>query len=48
MSDTTDSRKAAIRAYKESYRPTGVYRVTVEPTGESLLGSSPNLPAIWF
>ncbi len=39
-------RKEAIRNYKESSRPTGVYRVQNKPGKKSLLGTSLNLPGV--
>jgi hypothetical protein len=39
-------RKELIRRYKETPRPAGVYRVRNLVSGKSLLGSSPDLPAI--
>ena len=39
-------RKEAIRAYKETPRPAGVYRVTHRSSGRLLLGSSPDAPAM--
>ena len=39
-------RKALIREYKETPRPAGVFRVRNAARGKSLVGSSPNLPAI--
>ena len=39
-------RKELIRHYKETPRPAGVYRVRNIAGGKSLLGSSPDLPAI--
>lgn len=42
----SQDRKEAIRAYKETVHPMGVYRVRNTVTGRSLLGSSTNLPAI--
>ncbi len=39
-------RKARIREYKETPRPTGVFRVRNIARGRSLIGSSTNLPAI--
>ncbi len=39
-------RKKAVRDYKESARPAGVYRVQHIPTGRTLLGSSPDAPAM--
>ncbi|MCX5759448.1 MAG: GIY-YIG nuclease family protein [Candidatus Hydrogenedentes bacterium] len=40
-------RKAAIRAYKEGWRPMGVYRVRNIVTGKSLVAASTDLPAIF-
>ena len=39
-------RKALTRAYKETPRPMGVYRIRNTVTGKSLVASSINLPAI--
>lgn len=39
-------RKALTRAYKETPRPMGVYRVRNTVTGKSLVASSVDLPAI--
>ena len=39
-------RKAAVREYKESRRPIGVYRVRNTTDDKSLVGASVNLPAI--
>ena len=41
----TKTRRELIRAYKQSRRPMGVYRVRNTATGRALVGSSPNLPA---
>jgi group I intron endonuclease len=38
-------RKARIRAYKETPRPMGVYRVRNTANGKGLVGSSTDLPA---
>jgi hypothetical protein len=38
-------RKAAIRQYRESRRPMGVYRVRSTATGRFVVGASPDLPA---
>lgn len=40
-------RKEIKRAYKESARPAGVYQVKNLAKGKVLLGSTPNLEAIW-
>ena len=40
-------RKEIKRAYKESTRPAGVYQVRNLANGKVLLGSTPNLDAIW-
>jgi len=40
-------RRAISREYKESYRPTGVYRLRNTSNGRILVGSSVNLPAIF-
>lgn len=39
-------RKKAVRDYKEKPRPAGVYRVQHTPSGRTLLGSSPDAPAM--
>ncbi len=39
-------RRKAIREYKETRRPMGVYRVRNARTGRMLLGSSVDLPSI--
>ena len=44
---STADRKAIAREYKESYRPTGVYRLRNTVNGKVLVGSSVNLPAIF-
>ena len=44
MSDI--DRKKLIREYKETPRPTGVYRVRNTVKGRALIGSSVNLPGI--
>jgi hypothetical protein len=41
----TKDRKAIAREYKESYRPTGVFRLRNTTNGRMLVGSSVNLPA---
>jgi hypothetical protein len=38
-------RRAAIRAYKESRRPMGVYRIRNTATGRSVIGRSTDLPS---
>jgi hypothetical protein len=38
-------RKAQIRAYKDSPRPMGVFRVRNTKNGKSLIGSSADVPA---
>lgn len=38
--------KELIRKYKETPRPAGVYRVVHRPSGRTLLGSSPDAPAM--
>jgi hypothetical protein len=43
---TATDRKALIRAYKESHRPMGVYRVRNVVDGRSLVGASVDLPSI--
>ena len=40
-------RRELKRQYKESYRPTGVFRLRNRESGRLLLGSSVNLPATW-
>lgn len=44
---SNQDRRAIAREYKESYRPTGVFRVRNQTNGKLLVGSSVNLPAIW-
>lgn len=39
-------RKKLIQEYKDTPRPAGVYRVLNIATGKSLVGSSPDVPAI--
>jgi type II secretory pathway component PulK len=39
-------RKQLVRAYKESKRPAGVYRVHCTVNGKSLVGTSTDLPAM--
>ncbi|KPK61733.1 MAG: hypothetical protein AMS21_09085 [Gemmatimonas sp. SG8_38_2] len=39
-------RKEMIRQYKETPRPAGVFVVRHRPSGRSLLGSSPDAPAM--
>ena len=39
-------RKASIRAYKETPRPAGVFRIRHNALRKSLVGTSVNLPAI--
>lgn len=39
-------RKAAVRAYKGTPRPTGVYRIRNTVNGDALIGSSVDLPSI--
>jgi len=39
-------RRDLIRKYKETPRPAGVYRVQHVPSGRTLLGSSPDAPAM--
>jgi hypothetical protein len=41
-----EDRKALVREYLETPRPAGVYRVRNEVSGETLLGSSPNVPGV--
>lgn len=43
---TEVDRKALTRAYKETPREAGIYRVRNTATGRSLVGASPNLPGI--
>jgi len=45
-SDETVDRKALIREYRETPRTAGVYRVTHAPSGRTLVGSSPDVPAM--
>lgn len=40
-------RKSMIRDYKDTPRPAGVYRVRNSSSGRSLVGSSPDLPAMF-
>ncbi|MFB3907758.1 MAG: GIY-YIG nuclease family protein [Candidatus Eisenbacteria bacterium] len=40
------NRKESIRQYKETARPAGIFRIRNTASGRSLVGSSPNLPAI--
>jgi hypothetical protein len=49
MSDRTSNadRKAIKREYKESYRPAGVFQLRNTVNGRLLVGSSPNLPAMF-
>ena len=39
-------RKELVRKYKETPRPAGVYRVRHTPSGRTLLGGSPDAPAM--
>ncbi len=39
-------RKELVREYKQTPRPAGVYRVVHEPSGRTMLGSSPDAPAM--
>jgi hypothetical protein len=39
-------RKAMVRAYRDTPRPAGVFRVTHATSGRSLVGSSPDAPAM--
>ncbi len=39
-------RKEAIRQYKETVRPMGIWQVRCTATGQSLLGTSTDLPAM--
>lgn len=43
---TNEERRALARAYRESRRPMGVYRVRSVATGRWLVGSSVDLPSI--
>lgn len=40
-------RKEAIRAYKEGWRPMGVYRVRNTVTGKSLVATSTDIPSMF-
>jgi len=40
------NRKELIRKYKDTPRPAGVYRVIHKPSGRTLLGTSPDAPAM--
>jgi hypothetical protein len=40
------NRKELLRAYKETPRPAGIFRVRHNPSGRTLLGSSPDAPAM--
>ena len=40
------NRKEMVRKYKETPRPAGVFRVQHLPSGRTLLGSSPDAPAM--
>lgn len=39
-------RKEMVRKYKETPRPAGIFRVQHIPSGRTLLGSSPDAPAM--
>jgi hypothetical protein len=39
-------RKAAVRAYKETRRPMGVYRIVNTTNGRALVGASVDIPSI--
>jgi hypothetical protein len=39
-------RKELVRQYKETPRPAGVYRIEHRASGRTLLGSSPDAPAM--
>ncbi len=39
-------RKEMVRKYKETPRPAGIYRVQHLPSGRTLLGTSPDAPAM--
>jgi hypothetical protein len=39
-------RKGMVRKYKETPRPAGVFRVQHKPSGRTLLGASPDAPAM--
>jgi len=45
-SEVVVDRKEMVRRYKETPRPAGVYRVQHKPSGRTLLGSSPDAPAM--
>lgn len=47
MANKDQWRRAARRQYKETNQPAGVYEVRNTETGKVLLGSSPNLPAMF-
>ena len=47
MTDSAAERRELKRRYKESPRPTGVFRLRNVENGRVLLGSSVNLPATW-
>jgi hypothetical protein len=38
-------RKEIARRYRETSRPAGAYRVTHQPSGRTLIGASPDVPA---
>lgn len=39
-------RKDLVRKYKETPRPAGAYRIRHQPSGRSLVGASPDAPAM--
>ncbi len=39
-------RKDLVRRYKETPRPAGIYRVVHRPSGRTVLGASPDAPAM--
>jgi hypothetical protein len=39
-------RRELVRKYKETPRPAGIYRVQHVPSGRTLMGSSPDAPAM--
>jgi hypothetical protein len=46
LQETEVDRKELVRKYKEAPRPAGIYRVQHVPSGRTLLGSSPDAPAM--
>jgi hypothetical protein len=42
----SERRKELVRQYRETPRPAGVFRVRHTPSGRTLLGSSPDAPAM--